>query len=173
MAAQMPSARLRSSPSSKTTVSSDRAAGDMSAPPRPCTRRATMSRPRLPASPPSSEATANSTAPKRKTVRRPSRSAELAAEQQEAAEGEGVAGDDPRQVVLAGDVEGAGDVGQGDVHDRRVEHDHELADREHEQGHALVHLATVGVQGSRPGSRGGGGHEACSFAVFGSTTVDR
>ena len=41
---------------------------------------------------------------------------------------------------------------EGDVHDRRVEHDHELADREHEQGHALVHLATVGVaEGSRPG----------------------
>ena len=37
MAAQMPRARLRSSPSSKTTVISDSAAGDMSAPPRPCT----------------------------------------------------------------------------------------------------------------------------------------
>ena len=64
-------------PSSKTTVSSDSAAGDISAPPRPCSARAAMSRPRLPASPPSSEATANSTAPTRKTLRRPSRSASL------------------------------------------------------------------------------------------------
>jgi hypothetical protein len=98
---------------------------------------------------------------------------ELAAEQQEAAEGERVAGDDPRQVVLAGDVEGAGDVGQRDVHDRRVEHDHELADREHEQGHALVHLATVGVQGPDRGPGAVVVTRRAPSAVFGSTTVDR
>jgi hypothetical protein len=88
---------------------------------------------------------------------------QLAAEQQEAAEGEGVAGDDPRQVVLALHLEGAGDVGQRDVHDRGVEHDHELADGEHEQGEALADLASVRVdERFRPGVRCGGGHAGCS-----------
>ena len=48
------------------------------------------------------------------------------AEQQQAAEGQGVGVDHPRQVG-GGEVQRGLDVGQGDVHDRRVEHDHQLA----------------------------------------------
>ena len=54
MAEKTPSALLRSSPSGKTVVSRDSAAGDMSAPPRPCTSRAAMSRPWGSANPPAS-----------------------------------------------------------------------------------------------------------------------
>ncbi len=77
IAEKMPSARLRSLPSANTTVSRASADGDMSAPPMPCTPRAVMSSPRLPAMPPSSEANANSEAPVMKTFRRPMRSPSL------------------------------------------------------------------------------------------------
>ena len=146
MAAQTPSARLRSRPSAKTTVSIDSAAGAISAPPRPWTSRAAMSRPE----------TAGEAAEERGggEQRRPGDEdppaaepvGELAAEQEEAAEGQRVAGDDPRQVLGALDVQRPCDVGQGDVHDADVEHDHELAHAEDEQREALPHLAPVGVR---------------------------
>jgi hypothetical protein len=71
---------------------------------------------------------------------------DLAAQQQEAAEGQGVGGDDPRQVAVAGDLERGGDVGQGDVDDGGVENDHQLRDRDHGERQALVHRAAVGVR---------------------------
>ena len=53
-----------------------------------------------------------------------------AAEQQQAAERQRVGGDDPLAVVV-----GEAEVGlrrrQRDVHDRRVEHDHQLGEAEH------------------------------------------
>ena len=52
-------------------------AGDISAPPAPCTVRAAMSVPRCSETPPTNEAAAKSTAPAMKTLRRPSRSASL------------------------------------------------------------------------------------------------
>jgi hypothetical protein len=51
--------------------------------------------------------------------------AKAAAEEQEAAEDEGVGVDDPLQTAV-GEVEVRLDRRQGDVHDRRVEDDHEL-----------------------------------------------
>jgi hypothetical protein len=51
-----------------------------------------------------------------------------AAEKQEAAEGQGVAADDPLQVLRGGEVEILLDRGQRDIHDRNVEHDHQVGD---------------------------------------------
>jgi len=55
-----------------------------------------------------------------------------AAEQQEAAEAERVGADDPLQPV-GGEADAGLDVGQGDVHDRDVQHHHELRDGKHRQ----------------------------------------
>ena len=61
--------------------------------------------------------------------------AEPAAEQKEAAEGERVRGDDPLEAGAA-EPERPLDVRQGNVHDRGVEHDHELGGRDHDQRQA-------------------------------------
>ena len=70
--------------------------------------------------------------------------AQSAAEEQQAAEGEGVAGDDPGE-VRAGHVEVSADVGQSDVRDRGVEHHHELGDADQHQGPTQVLLLTVAL----------------------------
>ncbi len=61
---------------------------------------------------------------------------EATAEQQEAAEGERVCVHDPREVG-AGEVEVRTNRGQRDVHDRRVDHHHELRHRQQQQREAL------------------------------------
>jgi hypothetical protein len=61
-----------------------------------------------------------------------------AAQHQETAEDQRVGVDDPLQVV-GGEVQAALDRGQRDVHDRVVEHDHELGHaRDHEDQPAVV-----------------------------------
>src|SRR5580765_4256172 len=74
-APQIPSALLRSGPSSKLVITIDRAAGEMIAPPSPCTARDAISIPSDCASPHASEASVNSATPTMNTRRRPSRSA--------------------------------------------------------------------------------------------------
>ena len=67
-----------------------------------------------------------------------------AAEQQEAAEGQRVGRDDPLPVVV-GEVQRVLRGGQRDVHDRRVQHDHELRDAQHgkdEPATGVVRVAT-------------------------------
>jgi hypothetical protein len=59
------------------------------------------------------------------------------AQEQGAAEQDRVRADDPLQVVL-GEVEVALDRRQRDVHDRDVEHDHELGGHDHRQREALA-----------------------------------
>ncbi len=66
--------------------------------------------------------------------------AEPPTEQQQAAEGQGVAGDDPGEVGVA-DPQVDLDVGERDVGDARVEHDHQLRDRDQDQGPGEVELA--------------------------------
>ena len=85
---------------------------------------------------------------------------QAAAEQQEAAEEERVGVHDPGQVVL-GEVEGAPDRGQGHVHDRGVEHDHELGHGEQGEGEILgaggvgwAHVRFLTKRNSGSGSRG-------------------
>jgi len=63
----------------------------------------------------------------------PEQVAEPAAQQQEPAEGEQVGVDHPGQARL-GEAEVLTDRRQRDVHDRRVEHDHQVAQAEHAEG---------------------------------------
>ncbi len=75
MAPQMPSALLRSAPSSKVVTRIDRAAGEMTAAPMPWMARAMIRTVSDPAKPQASEAREKITSPAMKTRRRPSRSA--------------------------------------------------------------------------------------------------
>ena len=63
-----------------------------------------------------------------------------AAEQQQAAEGEGVRADDPGEVGR-GELERVLNVRERDVHNRRVEYHHELAGRDDGEGDAGAALA--------------------------------
>ncbi len=73
-ALQTPRARARSLPSAKVVVSTERAAGDTSAPPRPCRARPATSSAADPAKPLNSEAAEKSAMPIMKSRRRPKRS---------------------------------------------------------------------------------------------------
>jgi len=75
IAPQMPSALLRSEPSSNVVVMIASVAGETIAAPTPCTARAAMSTPIEPAMPQTSEASENSAIPTMNIRRRPSRSA--------------------------------------------------------------------------------------------------
>src|SRR6185312_14974783 len=74
-APQIPSARLRSRPSSKVVVRIDSAAGDIIEAPRPCRQRKAIREPSDQASPLSSELTVNKDRPAMNRRRRPKRSA--------------------------------------------------------------------------------------------------
>ena len=113
-------------------VSVDSAAGESIAAPKPCTNRAATSTVSVCASPPASEAPANTSKPVMSMRRRPSRSAGAPAEQQESAVGEDVAVDHPLEALLA-EAEIRPDRGQGDVQDRRVEDVHELDEAQQQQ----------------------------------------
>jgi len=80
---------------------------------------------KLTEAPPTAETPAKPASPARNVTFRPSRSGEPAAEQQQAAEGEGVGVDDPGQAGVA-EAEVGLDVRQRDVDDGAVEHDHQL-----------------------------------------------
>ena len=114
----------------------DSAAGETIAAPRPWTARAAISHASDWARPPASEASENSDEPDHEHPPAPHQVGEAAAEQQEAAEGERVGVDDPREVVL-GEVQGAADRGQRDVDDRGVDHDDELRHREQREREVL------------------------------------
>ena len=103
-------------PAGKVVVISASAAGEASAAPRPWRPRAPSSSASFCARPPSSEATAKIDEADHEDAAAAVEVAEPAAEQQQAAEGQRVAGDDPGQVRLA-DVEVGLDVGQRDVGD--------------------------------------------------------
>ena len=80
------------------------------------------------AKPPANDASGEERDPGEERTSTAEQVAGAGAEQQQAAEGQGVRVDDPRQAG-GREAEGDLDVGEGDVHDGRVEHDHELADR--------------------------------------------
>jgi hypothetical protein len=75
IAPQIPSALLRSAPSSKVVMMIASVAGEMIAAPSPCTARAAIRTPIEPESPQASDATEKSATPNMNTRRRPSRSA--------------------------------------------------------------------------------------------------
>ena len=132
-APQTPSALLRSAPSAKIVVTIDSAAGESSAAPRPCTARAAISWPLglREAAGQRGEREQDEAGDEQPAAAE--QVGHAAAQQQEAAEGERVGVDDPREVVL-GELEVAADRRQRDVDDRRVEHDDELRQREQRQG---------------------------------------
>ncbi len=140
IALKIPNALGRSGDPWKVTVSSPSAEGASSAPKAPCSARAATSIPNDCARPPIAEATAKPVSPPMKRPLAAEEIAELAAQQQQAAEGEGVGGDDPLPAV-GREVQRALRRGQRDVHDRRVEHDHQLRDPEQGQ-----HGPSVGVR---------------------------
>ncbi len=74
IALQTPSALVRSSPSANVVVMIDSAAGETSAPPRPCSARAATSHVSEVARPLSSEANEKIATPQRNSLRRPNRS---------------------------------------------------------------------------------------------------
>ena len=98
IALHTPSARVRSALSVNVVVMIDSAAGETSAPPRPCRPRPTISIVEDCASPFNSDASENSATPATNSRLRPSRSAGAPAEHQEAAEDQRVGVDDPRRL---------------------------------------------------------------------------
>src|SRR6202035_1357366 len=133
IAPQTPSARLRSAPSAKVVVRIDSAAGETIAAPRPWTARAASRHPSDWGTPP-----ANAAAEQR---------GHPAAQHQKAAEGERVGVHAPRE-VRAREVQRPPDRRQRDVHDRGVDHDHELRHRQQQQREVL---RAGGVEGGRHG----------------------
>jgi hypothetical protein len=138
---------LRSRPSLKVVVRIERADGVIVAAPRPWIPRAMMSDSSLQASPQRSEPNeaAHEDAPPAEDV------GEAPAQQEEAAEDERVGADHPLEVLL-GEAEVGLDRRERDVHDRDVEHDHELDGAE---------------QRERPPSRSAGSNHA-RFPSWGS-----
>ena len=74
IALHTPSALVRSSPSANVVVMIDSAAGETSAPPRPCSPRVAMSQLSVVARPLSNEAIEKIATPQRNSLRRPKRS---------------------------------------------------------------------------------------------------
>jgi hypothetical protein len=83
--------------------------------------------------------------------------AESATEEQQAADGQGVGVDDPRQAGLA-EAEIGLDVGQRDVDDGAVEHDHQLGSADDGEGEPEPSTGSVGrCRGDRVLRFGGAG----------------
>lgn len=133
-AANTPKARFRSGPSGKVVVIRASEVGEAIAPPTPWRARAASSCQGSWAKPPRREARVKSRIPAMNT-RRHQDVAYPAAQQEQAAEGERVGAQYPGEVGGA-EVEGGLDMRERDVHDRRVEDDHELACGDDGERHA-------------------------------------
>jgi hypothetical protein len=84
--------------------------------------------------------------------------AQLAADEQEAAEGQGVGGDDPLPVV-DGEVKRALRRRERDVHDRGVQHHHQLSDAEEREDRPSIGAGDQGCIGARGAHQGPSGWE--------------
>ena len=136
-APQTPSAMLRSLPSAKVVVRIDSAAGEMIAAPRPWSARAPISDGSVHASAREQRAEREDDDADEEHAPAAEQVGRAPAEQQEAAEDERVGADHPLEVLLR-EAEVDLDRGQGDVHDRDVEDDHELHDAEERQRQPLA-----------------------------------
>ena len=132
IAAQTPSAFVRSAPSRNVVVTIESAAGETSAAPRPWMPRETISIVSPVASPQSERGAREDDEAGEEHALAPDQVAGAPAEQQEAAEEQRVGVDDPLQVRL-GQPEVGLDRRQRDVHDRRVEDDHELREADEDE----------------------------------------
>src|ERR1700680_3010702 len=128
IAPQIPSALLRSAPSSNLVVMIDSVAGDTRAAPTPCTARAAISTELEPASPHASDAAVKTARPVMKISLRPSRAAKRPPRSKKrAAEVDRVCRDHPRQATRR-EVKRSRDRRKRDRHDRYVENRHEVRD---------------------------------------------
>ena len=123
-------------------VSIERAAGETSAAPSPCSERNAISEPSDQASPSSSELTVKRSDPGDEEPAASEQVGEPAAEQEHAAEEDRVGGDHPLQVLLA-EVEVGLDRRKRDVHDRHVQDDHELGRRRSMPGRTTVSACRI------------------------------
>ena len=137
---------------------SDSATAETTAPPTPCAARATISISCDSASPQAADATVNNTMPMRNRQPLAEQVGEPAAEQQETSERQEVGVDHPHQARLV-ETEAGFDRRQGDVHDRRIENDHDVAEAKHGEGEpALARgqnvsghgLPSESLRGARP-----------------------
>ena len=119
--------------------------------PTPCRKRAPISAPWLGAMPHEQRRGGEDGEAGEEHALAPGEVAEPAGQQQQAAEGDEERVDDPGEIGLA-EVEVVLDRGQRDVHDRHVEHDHQLGEADDEQRRPA---AAVGWKsGERLGSCG-------------------
>ena len=145
IAAYTPIARFRGGPSGNVVVTRDSAVGATIAAPTPWIARAPSSQAWLVANPPSSEASGEQDDAGDEDPATAEDVAGPAAEQQEAAEGQGVGVDDPLQAG-AGEAQRGLDVGQRDVHDGRVQHHHQLGCGDDDEGQAEVAVSPAPAQ---------------------------
>ena len=115
---------------------------EVSAPPAPWTKRAPISTPWLWASAHSTDARGEDGEADQEDPPLADQVAEAPGQQQQAAERDQVGVDHPGEVALR-EAEVVLDRGQRDVHDRRVDHDHQHGGAEHIQRHPAV--AIVGL----------------------------
>ena len=132
IAPRMPSALLRSAPSWNVTIVIEKTDGARTAERRPLEQAEDDEHRVGWASAQQAEKTAKRASPTMNSRRRPSTSPGAPAEQQEAAEGEAVAADHPLE-ILGREARGPLDRRQRDVHDRDVEHHHQVGDAEHRE----------------------------------------
>ena len=127
-----PIAFARSTGSVKRLIISDNDTAETIAPPRPCTARAPTRSCLRGREPTGERGDGEQRDPDQEQPPVPVEIAEPPAEQEEAAEGEQVGVDDPSERGL-GESEVGPDRWQRDVHDRRVEDDHQRASTQHEE----------------------------------------
>jgi hypothetical protein len=139
-----PKARARSRTSVNVVVRSAKAEGASSAAKSPCSARAVTRNAKSPAKPPGAEAAAKPMRPRKKRSSPTEEVRQSAAEQEEAAECEGVGGDDPLSSVV--DEAEVGLRGwQGDVHDGRIQRDQRLGDPDADQGQPAMLRSCVRI----------------------------
>ena len=142
-APQIPSARLRRGPPRTSSSGSRAPPATSSAAPSPCSERKAISEASDQASPSSSELTVNSDQAGHEEPPAAEQVGQPAAEQEHAAEEDRVGGDHPLQALLA-EVQVVLDRRQRDVHDRDIEHDHELGGDDHREGEPAAPVAVPG-----------------------------
>ena len=144
IAPKTPNARARSFGMVKVVVSTASAVGASSAPNAPCSARAPTSSSKRAGGAAERGGDGEADEADDEGALAAEQVGEAAAEQQQAAEGERVGGDDPLAVAV-----GEAEVGLGgrqrDVHDGRVEHDHELGEPDDGEGQPATAVGRAAV----------------------------
>ena len=137
-----PMARTRAGPSANETVRSDRADGAANAAPRPWRARAARSIQLDVGDPAEHGADGEDGDPDEEHPAPAEEVSGSGPQEQEAPEGQDVGVDHPGEPT-GGEAEAVLNVGQGHVHDRRVQHDHQLGREDDEEEDARVRQAAA------------------------------